>query len=184
MLITNKTWAKFPLCYTLYIKLKLVTILLSYSTAFLTFINCSNVKWALKVQNIFTASKLLALLVIIVTGFYYLFLGISFDFVYIYMKKTLYIIKVSLSTWWRSPSFKRLIREVVLSWEHISIFDSSFLIKCIIVNAFMIRTYFSLLLTDYTENLTSDSLEASANDACSKSYSLSFYSGLFAFGGW
>ncbi|XP_054165033.1 Y+L amino acid transporter 2-like [Oppia nitens] len=42
---------------------------------FLTYINCSNVKWALKVQNIFTISKLLALIIIIVTGFYFLIQG-------------------------------------------------------------------------------------------------------------
>lgn len=41
----------------------------------LAFINCWDVSWATKVQDIFTYAKLLALFIIIFTGAYQLFTG-------------------------------------------------------------------------------------------------------------
>ena len=41
----------------------------------LAFINCWNVEWSTRVQDIFTYAKLLALFVIICTGVYQLFNG-------------------------------------------------------------------------------------------------------------
>lgn len=41
----------------------------------LTAVNCFSTTWALKVQNIFTAAKLIALLSIIAVGGYYMFVG-------------------------------------------------------------------------------------------------------------
>ncbi|KAK8753980.1 hypothetical protein OTU49_006023 [Cherax quadricarinatus] len=42
---------------------------------FLTWVNCTNVKWATKVQDVFTAAKVLALVIIIVAGGYHLATG-------------------------------------------------------------------------------------------------------------
>lgn len=41
-------------------------------TALLTFINCVSTKWTMKIQDIFTIAKLLALVSIIVAGVYYM----------------------------------------------------------------------------------------------------------------
>lgn len=48
----------------------------------LTAINCYNVKWATRVQDIFTATKILALVIIMVAGFYWLCLGHTENFKY------------------------------------------------------------------------------------------------------
>lgn len=41
----------------------------------LTFINCVSVKWVKRLQNIFSAGKIIALIVIICFGAYCLFIG-------------------------------------------------------------------------------------------------------------
>lgn len=52
-----------------------VTIVAFLVTCVLTAINCYNVKWVTSVTDIFTATKVFALLVIFATGAWYLFSG-------------------------------------------------------------------------------------------------------------
>ncbi|ROT60673.1 putative Y+L amino acid transporter 2, partial [Penaeus vannamei] len=52
-----------------------VRLLAAVVICFLTWVNCSNVKWATKVQDIFTGAKLLALVIIVAAGVYHLATG-------------------------------------------------------------------------------------------------------------
>ncbi|KAK4288900.1 hypothetical protein Pmani_038102 [Petrolisthes manimaculis] len=52
-----------------------VRLLAACVICFLTWINCSNVKWATKVQDVFTSAKVLALIIIIAAGVYHLATG-------------------------------------------------------------------------------------------------------------
>ncbi|XP_047488168.1 Y+L amino acid transporter 2-like [Penaeus chinensis] len=49
-----------------------VRLIAAVIVCFLTWVNCTNVKWATKVQGVFTAAKIMALLIIIVAGIYQL----------------------------------------------------------------------------------------------------------------
>ncbi|XP_033333570.1 L-type amino acid transporter minidiscs [Megalopta genalis] len=57
-----------------------VRLLAAVITCLLTVINCYNVKWATRVQDIFTATKIFALVIIIVAGFWWLCTGHTENF--------------------------------------------------------------------------------------------------------
>ncbi|XP_078041471.1 L-type amino acid transporter minidiscs [Augochlora pura] len=57
-----------------------VRLLAAVITCLLTVINCYNVKWATRVQDIFTATKIFALVIIIVAGFWWLCMGHTENF--------------------------------------------------------------------------------------------------------
>lgn len=52
-----------------------VRLLASFTTCLLTLINCYNVKWVTRVQDIFTATKIFSLCIIVLAGLYYLCAG-------------------------------------------------------------------------------------------------------------
>ncbi|XP_077296852.1 L-type amino acid transporter minidiscs [Arctopsyche grandis] len=76
--ITALTFAQYilqpawPACDPPYVAVRLLAALI---TCLLTVINCYNVKWVTRVQDIFTATKIFALLIIVFAGVYYLCSG-------------------------------------------------------------------------------------------------------------
>lgn len=76
--ITALTFAQYilqqlwPVCQPPYEAVRLLAALV---TCFLTFINCYNVKWATRLQDVFTGTKVLALVMIIISGLYVMVLG-------------------------------------------------------------------------------------------------------------
>ncbi|CAG9825148.1 unnamed protein product [Phaedon cochleariae] len=76
--ITAITFAQYilqPLWGTCPAPYEAVRLLAAATTCILTIINCYNVKWVTRVQDIFTATKMFALLIILVAGIYYLCVG-------------------------------------------------------------------------------------------------------------
>lgn len=76
--ITALTFAQYilqpvwPTCEPPY---EAVRLLAAVTTCLLTVINCYNVKWVTRVQDIFTATKIFALFIIVVAGIWHLCLG-------------------------------------------------------------------------------------------------------------
>ncbi|KAF9415955.1 hypothetical protein HW555_006587, partial [Spodoptera exigua] len=52
----------------------------SLSSGILTAVNCISVRWTMRIQDVFTSSKLLALVVIIISGIYYICIGHTENF--------------------------------------------------------------------------------------------------------
>ncbi|VEN59340.1 unnamed protein product [Callosobruchus maculatus] len=67
--ILQPVWGDCPAPY------EAVRLLAAATTCILTVINCYNVKWVTRVQDIFTATKIFALLIIVAAGVYYLCTG-------------------------------------------------------------------------------------------------------------
>ncbi|XP_022125455.1 large neutral amino acids transporter small subunit 2 [Pieris rapae] len=57
-----------------------VKLLAAVCLCILTAINCISVRWTMRIQDVFTTSKLLALIVIIISGIYYIGIGHSENF--------------------------------------------------------------------------------------------------------
>ncbi|XP_051154060.1 large neutral amino acids transporter small subunit 2 [Leptopilina boulardi] len=57
-----------------------IRLLAAVVTCFLTAVNCYNVKWATRVQSIFTGTKIFALIIIMVAGLWWLCLGHTENF--------------------------------------------------------------------------------------------------------
>ncbi|XP_012275481.1 Y+L amino acid transporter 2 [Orussus abietinus] len=66
-----------PTCEPPYVAVRLLAATI---TCLLTAINCYNVKWATRVQDIFTATKIFALVIIIIAGLWWLCLGNTENF--------------------------------------------------------------------------------------------------------
>lgn len=76
--ITAITFAQYilqPLWGTCEAPFGAVRLMAAATTCLLTVINCYNVKWVTRVQDIFTATKIFALCIIVIAGVYYLCLG-------------------------------------------------------------------------------------------------------------
>lgn len=76
--ITAITFAQYilqPLWPTCAPPYEAVRLIAAFTVCLLTIINCYNVKWVTRVQDSFTATKIFALGIIVVAGFWYLFSG-------------------------------------------------------------------------------------------------------------
>lgn len=80
-----------------------VTLSVCLSAVFLTWVNCSSVRWATRIQDVFTVGKLLALVLIIVVGLIQICRGKrtrSFQSIYpeivVYLLITGYILIISI----------------------------------------------------------------------------------------